>query len=128
MAKLPRPRNLCSYLIAGALFLILLTACLSPSGGTTKPAARQHEWAEALRALDLADTPTPAYDLTAVYLRRQDNLLQIRVDLLDFKNPKDLSLEIRVEDNAAPQAPPLTLRIPSQTERTCPLALLSCRE
>ncbi len=111
-----RPRTLPSILIAGVLFLTLLTACLSPSGGGTKPVPRQHEWAEALRALDPADANTPANDITAVYLREGGDVLQIRIDLLDFKNPKDISMEIRIDGNSTPQPSPLVIQIPSKSD------------
>ncbi len=115
MNNQPRFRNHSSILIAGILLLLSFNACLSPPGSQPEPASKHHPWAEALRALDPADAPTPANDLTAVYLREQDDVLQIRVDLLDFKNPKDVFLDIRIEDNAAPQEPPLIIHIPSQS-------------
>jgi len=93
------------------LFLLLLTACL-PAPPPHQPA---HSWASALRTLDPTDALKPAHDITAVYLRQQDSTLQIRVDLLDFQNPNDLSVDIRIEDDSAPQEPPLIIHIPSKT-------------
>jgi hypothetical protein len=108
-----RPRNLFSTLIAGILLLTFLSACGSPFGGVSQPT---NPLATALRAIDPADTSTPAYDLTAVYLREQNDTLQIRVDLLDFRNPKDLSLDIRIEDESAPEAIPFEVHIPSEDD------------
>jgi hypothetical protein len=71
-----------------------------------------------LRALDPADADTPAHDITAVYLRQSDDTLQIRIDLLDFQNPKDLSIEVRIESDVTPQPPSLIIHIPSPTEST----------
>ena len=116
MDSLPRPRNLRSLMIAGLLFPILFAACLSPAEGAAKPASPGHEWAEALRALDPANVSTPAHDITAVYLRKQDDHLQIRVDLLDFKNRNAISVEIRIADKAASQDALLIIKIPSQTD------------
>lgn len=110
------PRNLLSILFVGMLFLTLLAACLSPSGSGTIPAPRQHEWAEALRALDPADALTPAHDITAVYLRERDDVLHIRIDLLDFKNPKDVSIEIKIEGESTSQSSPLVIQIPSKSD------------
>jgi hypothetical protein len=92
------------------LFLLLLTACL-PAPSPHQP---PHPWASALRALDPADTSTPAHDITAVYLREGDDILQIRMDLLDFNNPKDLSIDIQIESDTTPQSSPLIIHIPSQ--------------
>ena len=107
------PRNL-YFLIAGILFSGLLIACLSPSGSPPKPVSEHNEWAEALRALDQADTSTPAYDLTAVYLRQQDEALQIRFDLLDFDDPYELSIDLQIDDASAPWIEPYNLHIPSE--------------
>ncbi len=93
------------------LFLLLLVACTKTSAQPSN-----HPWGEALRALDPANASTPANDITAVYLHQQDEFLQVRVDLLDFENPNDLSLEIWIEDNAAPQKPPLIIKIPSHPD------------
>jgi hypothetical protein len=94
------------------LLLSLLTACLSPPGEPpTGPATDGHPWAGALRALDPADTSDPSYDLTAVFLRQVEDRLQIRVDLLDFQTAKDLSLDIKIGDDASPEATPFTIHI-----------------
>ncbi|MGB7876504.1 MAG: hypothetical protein WBL25_19150 [Anaerolineales bacterium] len=108
----PTPR---SSLIAGILFLILLTACSPPSERTLQS---DHPWANALRALNPADATTPAYDLTAVYLRANDENLQIRIDLLDFHSSKELSLDIRIEDASAPDAVPLEIHLPTEGDST----------
>jgi len=99
---IPTPR---SILIAGILLLVLLISC-SPH-----PNTKYHPWATALRALDPADASTASNDITAVYLRKQDDVLQIRIDLLAFKNPNDVSLDVRIEDKSAPQEPPLVIHI-----------------
>ena len=101
------------------LLLSLLTACLSPPGEPpTGPATKGHPWAGALRVLDLADTTDASYDLTAVYLRQVEDRLQIRVDLLDFQTAKDLSLDIKIGDDASPEATPITISIPSEDNPT----------
>lgn len=91
------------------ILLFLFVSCSPQLPPNSRP------WANALRALDPADTPSPAHDITAVYLRQQDEFLQIRIDLLDYTNPNDLSLDIKIEDDSAPQAPPFIIHIPSQT-------------
>ena len=99
------------------LFLSLLTACLSPSVGWSSPGGRaikEHPWAGTLRALDLADTTNPAYDITAIYLRQIDNLLQIRVDLLDFQTVNELSLDVKIEGDSTPEGTPFTIHISSE--------------
>lgn len=101
------------FLLA-CLFLFSLTACLSPPGNlSTESTSNSHPWAGALRALDPADTADPAHDITAVYLRQAGDLMQIRVDLLEFQSANDLSLEIKFEDASTPPAPSLTIHIPS---------------
>ena len=92
--------------------LLLLTACSS----APHPQLPTHLWSVSLRALDPADTSTPAHDITAVYLRKQDDTLQIRIDLLDFNNPKDLSIDIQIESESTPKSSPLIIHIPSQTD------------
>jgi hypothetical protein len=67
-----------------------------------------------LRALDPADASNPAQDITAIYLRLAEDVLQIRVDLLDFQNAKDLSLDIKIGDDASPGPVPLLIHIPSK--------------
>jgi len=101
------------------LLLLLLVSCAVPTSPSSKNLSdrlRASPWTNTLRALDPADASTPFNDITAVYLRTLDNRLQIRIDLLDFKNPNELSLDIRIEDDSAPQAHPHILHIPSQTE------------
>jgi len=121
MDELPHSRSPRFILIAGILFLLLLTACLSPPGGlppsdgSPRPA---HPWANALRALDPADAPTPSNDITAVYLRPDGQDLQIRIDLLDFQAPKQVSLDVRIGDASVPEAVPLDIHIPSETAST----------
>ena len=112
MDELPHSRNLRFVLIAGILFLVLITTCVPPAGGTPRLA---HPWANALRALDLADASTPSNDITAVYLRPNGDNLQIRIDLLDFQVPEQLSLDIMIGDDSAPEAVPLNIHIPSET-------------
>jgi len=102
------------------LFLVLLLAsCTNPPKLTSNHPFDRHRaspWANALRALDPVDVNTPANDITAIYLRQQEELLQIRIDLLGFKKQSELSLDVRIEDGSAPQASPLIIHIPSQTE------------
>jgi len=102
------------------LFLVLLLASCtnSPKLASNHPfvGRRASPWANALRALDPSDTTTSANDITAVYLRQQEDELQIRIDLLDFKNPSELSLDVRIEGDSDPYSPPLIIHIPSQTE------------
>jgi hypothetical protein len=98
------------------LFLLsLLVACLPGPGkrpSQTGSQPDQHPWGAALRALDPADSSSPAHDLTAVYLRQAGDQLQIRVDLLDFQNADDLSLEVKIGDGSTPGADPFTVHIP----------------
>jgi hypothetical protein len=107
-------------MLAGLLSLFLLTACVTPlenlplPGSAPKPG--QRAWARALRALDPADTATPAYDITAVYLHQDNGDMQIRIDLLDFQSPGELSLDIRIGDESAPKATPLEFHIPSESD------------
>jgi hypothetical protein len=115
MDKLPHPRNLCSILIAGILFLVLLPACRFTSGDSPNPVSRQHPWADALRALDPADTTTSAHDLTAVYLQQQDDALLVRVDVLNFDIFYDLSIDIQINDASAPGTEPYNIHIPSES-------------
>ena len=68
-----------------------------------------------MRALDPADIATPAYDLTAVYLRQQDDTLQIRVDVLDFRYPNELSIDIQIDDASAPGTKPYVIHVPSES-------------
>ncbi|MBN1450104.1 MAG: hypothetical protein JW963_03740 [Anaerolineales bacterium] len=119
MDELPHSRNPRSILVAGILFLLLLAACLSPPGGLPRPDGSPrpaHPWANALRALDPADAPTPSNDITAVYLRPNGADLQIRIDLLDFQAPKQVSLDVRIGDASVPEAVPLDIHIPSETD------------
>ena len=100
------------------LFPFLLIACSSPLRGLpTRPASEADPWSRALRALDPADATNPADDITAVYLRRTADQLQIRVDLLDFQNRNDLSLDMKIGDASTPTAAPLTIRIPSEEDQ-----------
>ena len=69
------------------LLLFLLISC-----ATTPTQTSGHPWANSLRALDPVDASTPANDITAIYLRQHGEILQIRIDLLDFKNQNELSL------------------------------------
>jgi hypothetical protein len=101
--------------LLGLLLLSLLTGCLSTAGGAVpKSDSEAHPWGAALRALDPADTANPAFDITAVYLRQVEDRLQIRVDLLDFQNAKDLSLDLNIGDDSAPGAEPFNIHIPSK--------------
>lgn len=113
MNGLPHSRHLFPILIAGILFLTFPTACDSPLAGASQSS---HPWAKALRALDPTDAPTAAYDLTAAYLRTNNDNLQIRIDLLDFQSPGNLSLDIQIGDASAPETVPLDIHIPSQSE------------
>jgi len=98
------------------LLVFLLAACLPASGNPpTTPPSTSQPWAGALRALDPADTTDPAQDITALYLREQDDQLQVRVDLLDFHNLHDLSIDIRIEDPTSPGKEPYTIHIPSES-------------
>ena len=105
--------NLRSILIVSILSLVLFSACLSPVVGVKKPS---HPCSTSLRVLDPADAVTPAYDMTAVYLHRDNENLQIRIDLLDFQSPNELSLDIRISDDSTPGATPLDLHIPSESD------------
>jgi hypothetical protein len=101
------------------LTLLLLTSCASPSVLNprffdNKP--KTSSWANALRALDPVDASTPANDITAVYLHADAEDLQIRVDLLDFQAPRQLSLDIQIGDESAPEAIPLDIHIPSESD------------
>ncbi len=100
-------------LIAGILFLVLLFSCAPSQSITLKPT---HSWSNALRALDPADTTTPAYDLTAVYLQVNDDILQIRIDLLDYQFPKGLSINITIEGDTASGEVPFIIHIPSEID------------
>jgi hypothetical protein len=100
---------------------VLAHSLLIPVKGTARTrglptglSSTAHPWAEALRALDPADTTNPAHDITAVYLRSANDMLQIRVDLLDFQTANDLSLELKIGDISTPEAAPLTIHIPSK--------------
>ncbi len=99
------------------LTLLLLTSCASPPILNPHPSdngLKTSPWASALRALDPLDAPTPANDITAVYLLVDGTDLQIRVDLLDFQAPRQLSLDIQIGDDSAPEAIPLDIHIPSE--------------
>jgi hypothetical protein len=87
-----------------AIFLaLILSACLPPAGERTAPPERNpNPWGTALRALDAADTADPALDITAVYLKQGETGLQVRVDLLDFQNPGQVRMELRVADASNP--------------------------
>jgi hypothetical protein len=105
----------------GFLLFSVLSACLSQPGGLSPPGepptrfdSREHPWSKALRALDPADTTDPAHDLTAIYLRQAEDHLQIRVDLLDFQNANNLSLDIEIGDVSTPEAAPFNIHIPSE--------------
>ncbi|GAB4505348.1 MAG: hypothetical protein Fur0043_23430 [Anaerolineales bacterium] len=99
------------------MLCLLLASCLPPTGGQTPPPSPPREsWAEALRALDPPDAPTPAYDLTAAYLRLQGENLQIRVDLLAFQNADDLSLDIGIGDKSHPETDPRLIHIPAAVD------------
>ena len=99
------------------IFVLLLTACIPQANADSHPDIGNNNspWASALRVIDLADSPTPAYDITAVYLRQAEDALQIRIDLLDFKNPNDIYLDIRIADGAALQESALIIHIPTQS-------------
>jgi len=110
-------------LIAEIFFLVLLSGCLSSretasEANNSTDGLRRTPWAGALRALDPADASTPAHDLTAVYLHQHEGNLQIRIDLLDFHSPNDLLLNIRIEDESAPDVFPFEIHIPSESDST----------
>lgn len=104
------------------VFLLLLTACLPLPGGVSTSRGRPspgiadatHPWAGALRALDLPDATDPAHDLTAVYLRQADAQLHIRIDLLDFRNANDLSLDIEIGGDSSSRTTPLAIHVPAK--------------
>ena len=116
MTAFLRSRNLRLILIAGTLCLLLLSACVPPFKGNFQSDHRISPWASALRALDPADAATPADDITAVYLHQDLENLQIRIDLLDFQSPSELSLDIRIRDDSVPEATPLDIHIPSESD------------
>ena len=101
------------------LSLLLLTSCASPSILNPHPFDNSRQtlpWASALRALDPANASTPANDITAVYLLADGTDLQIRVDLLDFQAPHQLSVDIQIGDDSAPEATPLDIHVPSESD------------
>lgn len=104
--------------LPGLLLCLLLAACASSNGAlaTSSPLPLRDDWGKALRALDPPDAVTPAHDLTAAYLRLQDESVQIRIDLLAFQNADDLSLDIGIGDDTHPQAAPLLIHIPAQAD------------
>jgi hypothetical protein len=91
-----------------SLFLLGLsfTACLPPAkAGSTPAPDSDRAWGAALRALDPADAPDPAFDIIAAYLHQDGKSLLVRVDLLDFQAPEQVRLEILVADAAEPGSP-----------------------
>ena len=111
--SIPAPRFL---LIASIFFLLILASCLPTLGGRPESASGGNAWAEALRAIDAADASTPSNDITAVYLRQNEEYLQIRIDLLDFQGPRGLSLDLQIGDDSNPQAIPINIHIPSESD------------
>ena len=101
------------------LTFLLLSSCASPSVLTPHPSdnnLKKSPWASALRALDPVDAPTPANDITAVYLLADETDLQIRVDLLDFQAPHQLSVDLQIGDDSAPETTPLDIHVPSESD------------
>ncbi|MEW5827981.1 MAG: hypothetical protein AB1846_03755, partial [Chloroflexota bacterium] len=88
------------------LLLALLTACAPP------PAAPAWQPSH-LRALDPADSPNPATDLTAVYLRQSGSDLQIRLDLLDLHSESRYEILLYLWDEGPFADAPLVIAIPS---------------
>ncbi len=84
------------------LLFLLLGACLPPAKPTAFPQASTDPWGPALRALDPADAADPVQDITAVYMLESAEGVKIRVDLLDFQDPAQVSLELHVVDAAEP--------------------------
>ncbi len=86
------------------LLLFLLAAC-----APANPSAWQ---STNLRALDLADSPNPATDLTAVYLRQTGSDLQIRLDLLDLDAESRYEILLYLWDEGPFADAPLMIAIP----------------
>ena len=95
------------------LVLILLWAALTSCA--PRRGVDAVSWAGTdLRALDAADPVPPESDLTALYIRRQAEDVQIRLDLLDFTADLQSNLLITIWDNAAFASDPLQILIPAQ--------------
>ncbi len=65
--------------------------------------------------LDPSDAD-PAHDLTAVYVRSQDENIEIRIDLLAYQSADELSLDMEIGDEANPQAAPRLIHIPPSAD------------
>ncbi len=116
--RLPRRRRaIARHTLHGLLLCLLLAGCLPPTGGETAagPLPPRGAWEEAWCVLDPADADPP-YDLTAVYLRSQDEDIEIRIDLLAYQSADDLSLDIEIGDEANPQAAPLLIHLPAAAD------------
>ncbi len=112
-----RRHTIARHTLHGLLLCLLLAGCLPPNGNETAawPLAPGGSWEEAWCALDPADADPP-YDLTAVYLRLQDEDIEIRIDLLAYPSADDLSLDIEIGDEANPQAAPLFIHLPASAD------------
>ncbi len=91
--------------------LLLLTASCAPRR-TVDAVSRPWQIAD-LRALDPAEALPPESDLTALYLRRLGQEVQIRLDLLDFAPDRQSDLLLTLWDNDRFAADPLQILIPA---------------
>jgi hypothetical protein len=97
---------------------LILSACLPPAGERIAPTERNaNPWGAALRVLDTADAADPALDITAVYLKQDEASLQVRVDLLDFQDPDQVRMELRVADASDPGVAPYSIHVNAPDKR-----------
>ncbi|GAP14539.1 hypothetical protein LARV_02311 [Longilinea arvoryzae] len=92
MSNLPRLSALLLTLCA------LMSACAGAAPGPESTLTPTQVWQPAdLRLLDPVDSPSPAQDLIAAYLRLSKTDLQIRLDLLGNEDPLGYDLHIALD-------------------------------
>ena len=79
-----------SLLVVFVILAAYLPACQSVSAYTPPPGWKYAD----LRALDPADPISPSQDLIALYIRRIDQDIEIRLDLLDISTTQDCNLDL----------------------------------
>jgi hypothetical protein len=81
-----------------SFWIILLALCLAACASQPPPPSILSPWSYAdLRLLDPPDADLPSHDLVAVYLRRSDDQLHIRLDLLANVDRLDYDLYLALQ-------------------------------
>lgn len=90
------PRRLFALLL---ILISLLVSCAPTAAVLQEPMTSQRtDWQPAdLRLLDPIDSTSPEFELIAAYLRLNEADLQVRLDLLDYKDPFSFDLFVALD-------------------------------